>query len=988
MADTIYSSAGDGEIRGPSAPGSWSAARSASTGSSADGTSSQAFGAYVSYDAWDWSTYAIARGYLPFDLSSIPSGSVITAIDLVVKPYAVWSGAGGYLCVCSSSQASLSSLATSDYGNTGGSTEYASRTLFSAFTANTAKTISLNASAISAATVGSGGKLLICLRASQDLDNSQPSSGTYSGIGLDYSERTGTADDPYLLVTYSTAVTASDSGSGTEGGGTVVVTIPVAASDSAAASDSSATQVAVTLTAAPTNGIADDFTGSTGTAIESRSPTGTNARGAWTRLRGTVIGTVYKNNASGRAYLEGDPGGPVSADYRGGSDTFADGFFEADFYIASSSSDYQSICVRHNGLTGGSSTYYWAVLDNGVFGNRGRVTLNKVILGVTTELGHYDIPSFATGNTYLLRLTATGSAISVSVDGTPRITATDTAITAAGYPVILGSTATSGGSTTGIHFDNVNAGTPGAAANPSDSAAATDTASRTTASTPVSASDSGAATDTASTSSVATPVSASDSATGTDTSSATRFVSTRPGTPQTRAASGSPVTLFPSNGVAGTHGSHYGLPDGIMLPDGTLMVVARKSGGHSVFSGSARGRIVAKTKPPGGSWSAEATILDTAYDERDPCLGLLADGTVCLTWNRLDLDGKAYNADNGDTKFYAPFMKCPAGSDPLVAANWTTPVNITGAGLANNWRVGTDILELTPGGRIVVALYGTPTYPSWVRNECWIGYSDDGGATWGMLSQLDDGAAHSLHSSGEAQLVKCGDGSVLACYRTIASPWETWARRSTDQCATWSSEWRIATNSVNKTGMVRTPDGDVIIAFNNLSEQLTIAQSFDEGTTFTTTVLGNTGNLYAQPFFFGTQGVGPNAAVVYSYETSGQSISSVYYQELTAGASPAVGLNDAATATDTAGVQVGVGAIPKTATDTGTGTDTGAGPAVTRFVTATDSGIGIDYGGGVASPVASFTRPFYAPLDVASATAPLDVVAATAPLDLTYTETT
>lgn len=352
--------------------------------------------------------------------------------------------------------------------------------------------------------------------------------------------------------------------------------------------------------------------------------------------------------------------------------------------------------------------------------------------------------------------------------------------------------------------------------------------------------------------------------------------------PLTRTLHGSSTTLFASNGVVGTHGAHYGLHDGIMLPDGTLLVVTRKAIAHAAYSPG--GEFVAKTKPPGGgAWSAEASILDTAYDERDASLGLLADGTLCLTWNRLDLDGHAYNGDNGDTKFYAPFMKCAAGADPLVAANWTSPVNITGPGLANNWRVGSDILELTPGGRIVVALYGTPTYPPWVDDECWIAYTDDQGASWGMLSLLDNGNAHALSSSGEAQLALCSDGSVLAVYRTIASPWETWARRSTNGCASWSSEWKIADNSINKTGMIRTPDGDHLICFGNGST-LNFAQSWDNGATFATpTNTGLLANLYTQPFTIGAPGSTPNVAIVYGNELAGQTQSSVYYQELTRG---------------------------------------------------------------------------------------------------------
>jgi len=200
---TIYASAGDGEIRHGGSSTVFSTLRSASTGTSKDDSSATVFGCYVSGSGVDYpSGYLLARGYLPFDLSSLPADAVITDIQLYIKPSAVYTGLGGSVCVCSSSQASLTALATSDWGGAG-STEYVdSRPAFSSFTAGTYKQLALNAAAISAATVGAGGKLRLCLRTSFDLDNSAPVLFSYSGIGINASEQSGTGSDPYIVVTY------------------------------------------------------------------------------------------------------------------------------------------------------------------------------------------------------------------------------------------------------------------------------------------------------------------------------------------------------------------------------------------------------------------------------------------------------------------------------------------------------------------------------------------------------------------------------------------------------------------------------------------------------------------------------------------------------------------------------------------------------------------------------------------------------------------
>jgi hypothetical protein len=80
----------------------------------------------------------------------------------------------------------------------------------------------------------------------------------------------------------------------------------------------------------------------------------------------------------------------------------------------------------------------------------------------------------------------------------------------------------------------------------------------------------------------------------------------------TRSVATAPIALFPSDGNTNAYGAHYAMPDGIMLPDRTLIAAARKATYHASYDGN----IVLKKKPPGGSWSAEATILNTAYDMR------------------------------------------------------------------------------------------------------------------------------------------------------------------------------------------------------------------------------------------------------------------------------------------------------------------------------------------------------------------------------------
>lgn len=86
-----------------------------------------------------------------------------------------------------------------------------------------------------------------------------------------------------------------------------------------------------------------------------------------------------------------------------------------------------------------------------------RFSLLKRVAGVETELGTaYIIPTLAINTTYTLLFTVTGTALTLAIDGTDRITTTDSAISAAGQAGWFegGQQSTSGNSYTGIRLDS------------------------------------------------------------------------------------------------------------------------------------------------------------------------------------------------------------------------------------------------------------------------------------------------------------------------------------------------------------------------------------------------------------------------------------------------------------------------------------------------------------------------------------------------------
>ena len=85
----------------------------------------------------------------------------------------------------------------------------------------------------------------------------------------------------------------------------------------------------------------------------------------------------------------------------------------------------------------------------------GNYELYKFIAAVSTLLASYTpTPAVAAGDVHSLRITARGSLIAGLVDGAQVVSATDTAITAAGRAGIRTTAVASPGDTVGIHLDN------------------------------------------------------------------------------------------------------------------------------------------------------------------------------------------------------------------------------------------------------------------------------------------------------------------------------------------------------------------------------------------------------------------------------------------------------------------------------------------------------------------------------------------------------
>jgi hypothetical protein len=240
-------------------------------------------------------------------------------------------------------------------------------------------------------------------------------------------------------------------------------------------------------------------------------------------------------------------------------------------------------------------------------------------------------------------------------------------------------------------------------------------------------------------------------------------------------------------------------PDVVGLGGGRLLAAYRESAGHV----RADGRILVVESADGGrSWSEPWVAVDGEFDDRDPKLAVLADGTVLLSYFVIDWKIKPRHAtpgtyvrrstDRGHTWSGAALVGTPMAGEP-------------------GWAASHGAVAELPGGDLLIPLYGRLTDDPWHRAT--VVRSTDGGRTWPAGGEVTVAAAEGMNFQ-EPTLTVLGDGEVVSLIRTTAE--HAYLARSADGGRTWTApvETDMPASSHHALAL---SSGEVLITYGDLS---------------------------------------------------------------------------------------------------------------------------------------------------------------------------
>ncbi|MFI5896037.1 sialidase family protein [Actinoplanes sp. NPDC051513] len=244
-------------------------------------------------------------------------------------------------------------------------------------------------------------------------------------------------------------------------------------------------------------------------------------------------------------------------------------------------------------------------------------------------------------------------------------------------------------------------------------------------------------------------------------------------------------------------------PDVVSLGGGRLLAAFREGTGHL----SPWGRISVVGSEDGGvTWGPPRVAIDGPFDDRDPKLARLADGTVLLSYFVIDWSSKPRHTTHGT------FVRRSADG----GLTWSEPapagMGMSGGGVLA-WHASHGAVAELPGGELLYPVYGHRADEKWWR--AYVLRSIDGGRTWLESDEVEIAAADGINFQ-EPTLTVLSGGEVVSLIRTDVE--RAYLSRSSDGGRTWAEPLRTDMPASSHHALALS-DGAVLVTYGDLSNR-------------------------------------------------------------------------------------------------------------------------------------------------------------------------
>jgi hypothetical protein len=244
-------------------------------------------------------------------------------------------------------------------------------------------------------------------------------------------------------------------------------------------------------------------------------------------------------------------------------------------------------------------------------------------------------------------------------------------------------------------------------------------------------------------------------------------------------------------------------PDLVSLGGGRLLAAFREGAGHL----GPQGRIsVAGSEDGGRTWGPSRVAVDGSFDDRDPKLAVLADGTVLLSYFVIDWSSEPRHTTHGT------FVRRSEDG----GVTWGEPapagMGLSGGGI-DAWHASHGAVAELPGGELLYPVYGHRADEKWWRAS--VLRSTDGGRTWPVSAEVTIAAAEGINFQ-EPTLTVLAGGEVVSLIRTDVE--RAYLSRSADGGRTWSEPERTDMPASSHHALALST-GEVLVTYGDLSKE-------------------------------------------------------------------------------------------------------------------------------------------------------------------------